>query len=328
MPNIRSTKSQLQNLDMSNAKMVNMLNRNERVERSQLNQEPLKLPPEKQSGPTKTTRQNSPSSGSLEFLFPLPPSKSASTLRSPSLSPYSSAAPPTSSSAEDLRRNGNGEFAEISAHTIRRTQSAADIRNPAQMKPLPARPLECKNKQQREADIAKQRSSRPTRLPTGSPPASIKGNQKLSLFERSSSVPAVRKRPSTEESSERKERPTVKPQSTTNEDRNEATTSINLLSLDTGKQESRKRFTAEQVLWLHQNYRGEATFLKAWGLHVSRDADREQGREIMEMLMAAESKEKEQSRHQKLQNQIDRIQRETSPALEAVDKGALDIIDE
>ncbi|KAI1647472.1 uncharacterized protein F4817DRAFT_365216 [Daldinia loculata] len=340
MPNIRSTKSQLRNLDISNAKMhtsvEQLLKKDSPIPTStndikwpQLNQEPFKLPPEKQSSPMRTTRQILPSSGSLEFMFPLPPSKPAGTLRSPSLPPYSSVAPPTSSSAEDLQRNSNGEFAEISAHTIRRTQSAADIRNPAQWKPLPARPLDCKNKRQREADKAKQRSSRPTRPPTESPPASIKGNQKLSLSERSSSsVPVVRKRTSTEENSERKERPTMKPQLTTNEDRNEDTTSINPLSLDAGNQESVMRFTAEQVLWLHQNYRGEATFLKAWGLHVTRGADREQGREIMEMIMAAESKEKEQSRHQKLQSQIDRVQHKTSSALESGDKGALDRIEE
>ncbi|KAI1661837.1 hypothetical protein F4813DRAFT_345910 [Daldinia decipiens] len=296
---------------------------------SQLNQESLKLPPEKHSSPMGTTRQNLPSCSSLEFMFPLPPSKSAGTLRSPSLPPYSPVAPPASSSAEDLRRNGNGEFAKTSAHTIRRTQSAADIQDPAQWKPLPARPPECKNKQQRETDKAKQRSSRPTRPPTESPPASVNGNQKRSLFERSSSsVPMIRKRTPTEENSEKKERPTMKPQLAMDEDRNEDTTPVNPLSLDTGSQESRMRFTAEQVLWLHQNYRGEATFLKAWGLHVSRGADREQGREIMEMLMAAESKEKEQSRHQKLQPQIDRVQHKTSPALEPGDKGALDIIEE
>ncbi|KAI0181197.1 hypothetical protein GGR52DRAFT_523234 [Hypoxylon sp. FL1284] len=49
-----------------------------------------------------------------------------------------------------------------------------------------------------------------------------------------------------------------------------------------------QRLTAEQIIWLHKNYRGEATFLKAWGLHLTRDADREQGREILRVLMAAE----------------------------------------
>ncbi|KAI1759006.1 hypothetical protein GGR53DRAFT_515199 [Hypoxylon sp. FL1150] len=53
--------------------------------------------------------------------------------------------------------------------------------------------------------------------------------------------------------------------------------------------------TPEEIIWLHKNYRGEATFLKAWGLHFTRDADREQGREILQVLMAAELQKAEKS---------------------------------
>ncbi|KAI0115411.1 hypothetical protein F4814DRAFT_419436 [Daldinia grandis] len=340
MPNIRSTKSQLQNLDISNVNMhtsVEQLLRKDNLiplsandnKWSQLSQESSKPLPWKKSSTMRITRQNLHAGGPVEFMFPLPPSKSVNTFRSPSLPPYSFIAPPTSSSTEDIRRNGSGESAEISAHTIRRTQSAADIRNPAQWKPLPARPPECKDKRQREANKGKQGSSRPTRSPTESPLADIKCNKKPSLFERpSSSVPVVRTRTPTEENPERKEGSNARLQLTTKENMNEDTASINPSSLDTGSQEGRERLTAEQVLWLHRNYRGKATFLKAWGLHATRDADREQGREIMEMIMAAESKEKEKSRRQKLQSQMDRAQHKTSTTLESGDKGALDIIEE
>lgn len=70
----------------------------------------------------------------------------------------------------------------------------------------------------------------------------------------------------------------------------------------------RQRLTPEQIIWLHKNYRGEATFLKAWGLHFTRDADRDQGREILRVLMAAESpKGKEKS------NRDDVEERQSSP---------------
>jgi hypothetical protein len=52
--------------------------------------------------------------------------------------------------------------------------------------------------------------------------------------------------------------------------------------------------TREERAWLHVNYRGEAPFLLAWGLHIARPGDREEGLLILRDLMQAErEKEKE-----------------------------------
>lgn len=64
---------------------------------------------------------------------------------------------------------------------------------------------------------------------------------------------------------------------------------------DQGRPLHKQGLTPDEIIWLHKNYRGEATFLKAWGLHFTKDADREQGREILQVLMAAESQKGEKS---------------------------------
>ncbi|KAI1463275.1 uncharacterized protein F4812DRAFT_447162 [Daldinia caldariorum] len=303
MPTIRSSKSHLQNLATSDERIYTSVEQplekstplmplsTNSIEGLQLNPLPLKLPPERQSSPMGTTKKNLPSS-SPQFLFPLPPSKSADTPHSSVPPPYSSVAPSTSSSAEDFRKNTNSECMGRPINAIRRTQSTADVRGPGQWKPLPARPLECKGKQN---------SSRPTRPPTDDVRVSAK---------------------------EGKERPSVKSQPTMNQDKNPKS-STNSASAETEDKGSRGRLMNEQILWLHRNYRGEATFLKAWGLHATRDADRERGREIIRMLMAAEStKGKEQPRDKNYQSQVDKLQHKTSPTLESGDNNDLGIIEE
>jgi hypothetical protein len=49
------------------------------------------------------------------------------------------------------------------------------------------------------------------------------------------------------------------------------------------------RYTREERIWLHSNYRGEAPFLQAWGLDIRREEDREEGIRMVRELMAAES---------------------------------------
>lgn len=39
-------------------------------------------------------------------------------------------------------------------------------------------------------------------------------------------------------------------------------------------------------MWLHQHYRGEAPFLRAWGLDIKSAADREEGIVILRDLIA------------------------------------------
>ncbi|KAK3325034.1 hypothetical protein B0H66DRAFT_109231 [Apodospora peruviana] len=48
---------------------------------------------------------------------------------------------------------------------------------------------------------------------------------------------------------------------------------------------SGQRHTREERMWLHENYRGEAPFLLAWGLDITRMEDREEGLAILRDLM-------------------------------------------
>ncbi|RYO76467.1 hypothetical protein DL766_006399 [Monosporascus sp. MC13-8B] len=51
------------------------------------------------------------------------------------------------------------------------------------------------------------------------------------------------------------------------------------------------RHTPQERLWLHRNYRGEAPFLKAWGLSINSEEDREEGKTILQDLMRGEEEE-------------------------------------
>ncbi|RYP25802.1 hypothetical protein DL767_008261 [Monosporascus sp. MG133] len=51
------------------------------------------------------------------------------------------------------------------------------------------------------------------------------------------------------------------------------------------------RHTPQERLWLHRNYRGEAPFLKAWGLSINSEEDREEGKAILQDLMRGEEEE-------------------------------------
>ncbi|KAK4120979.1 hypothetical protein N657DRAFT_673764 [Parathielavia appendiculata] len=48
------------------------------------------------------------------------------------------------------------------------------------------------------------------------------------------------------------------------------------------------RYTRQERIWLHVNYRGEVPFLKAWGLDIKKAADRVEGVAILRDLMQAE----------------------------------------
>ncbi|KAM7183530.1 hypothetical protein V8F20_012592 [Naviculisporaceae sp. PSN 640] len=54
-------------------------------------------------------------------------------------------------------------------------------------------------------------------------------------------------------------------------------------------EKARSRYTKEERMWLHQHYRGEAPFLRAWGLDIKSVADREEGLVILRDLMGMDS---------------------------------------
>lgn len=58
-----------------------------------------------------------------------------------------------------------------------------------------------------------------------------------------------------------------------------------------GRSNSITKYTREELVWLHHNYRGEAPFFLAWGLDIRNEEEREEGMEILRELMQAEREE-------------------------------------
>ncbi|KAK0728842.1 hypothetical protein B0T26DRAFT_186220 [Lasiosphaeria miniovina] len=50
------------------------------------------------------------------------------------------------------------------------------------------------------------------------------------------------------------------------------------------------RHTRSERMWLHENYRGEAPFLSAWGLDIQRPEDRAEGLDILRDLIRSEAR--------------------------------------
>ncbi len=71
-------------------------------------------------------------------------------------------------------------------------------------------------------------------------------------------------------------------------------------------------------MWLHANYRGEAPFLRAWGLDIRNPDDRAFGIEILEDLMQVEEGEEED-----LEGET-QVEVETEGGLKAVAGGELE----
>ncbi|KAF2970791.1 hypothetical protein GQX73_g2741 [Xylaria multiplex] len=55
------------------------------------------------------------------------------------------------------------------------------------------------------------------------------------------------------------------------------------------------KLTPKERFWLHRHYRGEAMFLKAWGLQITSEEDREEGRGILRELMEREVQEEREA---------------------------------
>lgn len=73
-----------------------------------------------------------------------------------------------------------------------------------------------------------------------------------------------------------------------------------------GQQQSgaEQKLTSKERLWLHRNYRGEAMFFRAWGLQISSEEDREEGRGIMRELMEGEAQEEKESQERQERQQM------------------------
>jgi len=92
-------------------------------------------------------------------------------------------------------------------------------------------------------------------------------------------------------------------------------------------QQPRQRLTSKERFWLHRQYRGEANFLKAWGLDISSAGDREDGLIILRELMEGEAREEtedaereQRQHHHHHQTQTGSISRSSSTASSTRDR--------
>ncbi|KAI0379661.1 hypothetical protein F5Y04DRAFT_290248 [Hypomontagnella monticulosa] len=250
-----------------------------------------------------------------EYSFPLPPTMpvdpqtQSTRLRSPLPPPYSSLAPSTPPSKKTDPKHDTGGAEQTPVRTIRRTQSATDIQNVAQWKPLPARPLVIKSKGKEGGLKEKPSSHQPVQAGGAKeskvPVASTNGLKAFRALTglQKGPTPAAEDKEQAKDKTLKKDCRSTKQQITTNDGNTGKCARLD----DSPKLEKHfgenGRFTLEQILWLHQNYRGEATFLKAWGFHITREVDRERGLEILQALMGAE-RSKELQQRQKSQLQV------------------------
>ncbi|KAI1114285.1 hypothetical protein F5Y14DRAFT_189261 [Nemania sp. NC0429] len=99
---------------------------------------------------------------------------------------------------------------------------------------------------------------------------------------------------------------------------------------DGQQQGSEQKLTSKERLWLHRNYRGEAMFLRAWGLQIASEEDREEGRGILRELMEGEAQEERDSQERQNMHHRSGSQSRSSTATNASgrDTVGLDVIAE
>ncbi|KAK5636060.1 hypothetical protein RRF57_011772 [Xylaria bambusicola] len=90
------------------------------------------------------------------------------------------------------------------------------------------------------------------------------------------------------------------------------------------------QLTSKERFWLHRHYRGEAVFLKAWGLQIESEHERQEGRRILRELMEGEAQEEReaQERHRMHHRSGSLSRSSSSTALSSRDGVALDVIAE
>ncbi|KAI1747667.1 hypothetical protein F4782DRAFT_535214 [Xylaria castorea] len=91
-----------------------------------------------------------------------------------------------------------------------------------------------------------------------------------------------------------------------------------------------QKLTSKERFWLHRHYRGEAAFLKAWGLEITSEEDREEGRRIMRELIEGEAQEERESQERQRMHHRSGSQSRSSTAttLSGRDGVGLDVIAE
>lgn len=61
---------------------------------------------------------------------------------------------------------------------------------------------------------------------------------------------------------------------------------------------TKQKLTPKERFWLHRQYRGEASFLQAWGLDIANESDRDEGLLILRELMEGEAQEERERESQ------------------------------
>ncbi|KAI3325106.1 hypothetical protein HD806DRAFT_492010, partial [Xylariaceae sp. AK1471] len=91
-----------------------------------------------------------------------------------------------------------------------------------------------------------------------------------------------------------------------------------------------QKLTSKERFWLHRHYRGEATFLKAWGLDITSEDDREEGLAILRELMDGETQEEKESQEsQRMHHRSGSVSRSsTATSSSGRDAIGLDVIAE
>ncbi|KAK8022363.1 hypothetical protein PG993_013130 [Apiospora rasikravindrae] len=90
-----------------------------------------------------------------------------------------------------------------------------------------------------------------------------------------------------------------------------------------------KRHTREERLWLHKNYRGEANFLRAWGLSIDSEEDRDEGAALMRELCQSELEAKwirSQQQQQTVDQRAEQLASSKNNNNSAADGGPLHVI--
>ncbi|KAI1339424.1 hypothetical protein F5Y15DRAFT_382494 [Xylariaceae sp. FL0016] len=180
---------------------------------------------------------------------------------------------------------------------LRRTQSHADIQKRSQWKALPRPPLEESDEEAQDLRSARQHVGQMAKPTDGNTAAnSSTGNHAngLRIFPPPTSGPPRKPLPAV---SSKMADAQGKPRDRSNSSRLRSTSSESTKGRSSPRQTStpekgsKQKLTGQERLWLHRNYRGEATFLKAWGLHITKEEDREEGIKILRELMSGESED-------------------------------------
>ncbi|KAI1847415.1 hypothetical protein JX265_005525 [Neoarthrinium moseri] len=185
----------------------------------------------------------------------------------------------------------NGSTTSVSsgsARQLRRTQSAADIQKRARTrKALPPRPMETTDESESDAQESSSEAKHVGQL--------MKEGARVTQW---FPLPPMTSPPPS------RPLPTIGTTSPTSPDRPSEAPKPVKKDVETAKPEfpprkSSLRHSPQERLWLHRNYRGEATFLKAWGLNIEKADDRDEGITIMKELMASEEEKRKSKKAEK-----------------------------